>query len=196
MNVNIKSDKELVSLLIRGEESAFCDLYVRYKDRLFLFCYSLLKSEEEANDVVQEIFVNIWESRCFINPDLSFSSFLYTIAKNRILNYFRHAEIKENVITSLASQSQTYEDRIESDIVYEEYQEILLSAINKLPPQRKRIFNLSRIEHYTHKEIAEKLGISVYTVQEHISESLQFIKRYLAKHAGIEVGVWILFLFK
>lgn len=176
MRIREKTDIELVNLLTQDNEAAFSELYIRNKDKLYYFCLNLLKSKEDANDIVQEIFTRIWESRNFINPDLSFSSFLYTIARNRILNYFRSVDIDLKVKSILAQRDPVEEDIIESNLIYTEYQKILKGAIEALPPQRKKIFNMSREDNMTHKEIAAQLGISVNTVQEHISESLRFIK--------------------
>lgn len=145
--------------------------------------------KEEANDIVQEIFIRLWESRSFINPELSFSSFLYTMARNRILNYFRDIDIDEKVKQILSAQKITEEEAIDSKIIYTEYQMILQNAISQLPPQRQKIFNMSRIESMSHKEIAAELGISVNTVQEHISEALKFIKVYFSKHADISISL-------
>lgn len=189
MGIKEKTDTELAILLTLNDEAAFSELYVRYKDKLYYFCLHLLKSKEEASDIVQEIFIRIWESRNFINPDLSFSSFLYTMARNRILNYFRDIDIDEKVKEILATQKVTEEEAIDSKIIYTEYQVILQNAISQLPPQRRKIFNMSRIESMSHKEIAAELGISVNTVQEHISEALKFIKAYFSKHADMSISL-------
>lgn len=189
-----KTDTELVLLLTQDDEAAFSELYVRHKDKLRYFCLSLLKSGEEANDIVQEIFIRIWESRSFINPDLSFSSFLYTMARNRILNYFRDADIDMKVKQILALKNPTEENIIESDMIYAEYKNILHEAIETLSPQRKKIFNMSREENLSHKEIAAQLGISVNTVQEHISESLRSIKSYFLKHTDISLSLLMFFV--
>ena len=189
MGIKEKTDTELAILLTLNDEAAFSELYVRYKDKLYYFCLHLLKSKEEANDIVQEIFIRIWESRNFINSDLSFSSFLYTMARNRILNYFRDIDIDEKVKEILATQKVTEEEAIDSKIIYTEYQVILQNAISQLPPQRRKIFNMSRIESMSHKEIAAELGISVNTVQEHISEALKFIKAYFSKHADMSISL-------
>lgn len=189
MGIREKTDTELAILLIHDDEAAFSELYVRYKDKLYYFCLHLLKSQEEANDIVQEIFIRIWESRSFINPDLSFSSFLYTMARNRIMNYFRDMDIDIKVKEIIASQKITTEETAESQIIYTEYQEILRTAIEQLPTQRQRIFNMSRIENMSHKEIAAELNISVNTVQEHISEALKFIKIYFNKNADLTMSL-------
>lgn len=189
MKLREKTDIDLVTLLTKDDEAAFSELYIRYKDKLYYFCLYLLKSKEEANDIVQEIFIRIWESRSFINPDLSFSSFLYTMARNRIMNFFRDMDIDTKVKEIVASQKITVEETTESQIIYTEYQEILQAAIEQLPTQRKRIFNMSRIENMSHKEIAAELDISVNTVQEHISEALKFIKIYFNKNADFTMGI-------
>lgn len=193
MNTTGKTDTELIKLLIHSDEEAFSELYVRYKDKLSSFCLHLLKSKEETNDIVQEIFIRLWESRAFIDPELSFSSFLHTMARNRILNYFRDADIDEKAKEILAARKVAQEEAIDSHLIYTEYQKILQDAIDRLPPQRRKIFNMSRIESMSHKEIATELGISVNTVQEHISEALKFIKGYFGRHANISMTL-LLFL--
>lgn len=185
MTLRDKTDIELVTQLTQDDEAAFSELYIRYKDKLSYFCFYLLKSKEEANDIVQEIFIRIWESRSFINPELSFSAFLYTMARNRIMNYFRDIDIDTKVKEIFAARKITVEETTESQIIYTEYQEILQAAIDLLPTQRKRIFNMSRVENMPHKEIAAELGISINTVQEHISEALKFIKLYFNKNADL-----------
>ena len=185
MNLQKKADKELVILLINNDEQAFAELYIRYKKKLFAFCFTYLKSADEAEDIVQELFLFIWKSRAFLNPGLSFSSYLYAIARNRVLNYFRNVDIKLKVENILLTRTPQHEEIIESDLVYKEYLLLLKQLIAKLPPQRQRIFNLSREQHLTHKEIAKALKISPHTVQEHISESLRFIKKEFSKNSDL-----------
>ena len=170
---------KLVRLINKGDRNAFCELYIRFKDRLWSYCYSFLKSKQDTDDIIQDIFAYIWESRHLINAELSFSSFLYTITKNRILNHIRTTNIKTQVHNYL------------SQLEFQDFQQILLRAIDLLPPKRRQVFNLSRNENLSRKEIAEQLGISVYTVQEHISESLKFIKKYASKHADISLSLLV-----
>lgn len=192
MSYQTKSDKELAILLTGNDEQAFRELYFRYKDKLWHYAFSFLKSEEECNDIIQEIFIRFWELRTFIDPELSISSFLYTMTKNRILNYFRDMDVEMQVKKALALKLPVETDSTEAEVIYTEYQQILTDAIEQLPPQRKRIFNMSRIENKSHKEIAAQLGISVSTVQEHISESLRFIKTYFTKHTDLTLGIMML----
>lgn len=194
MNYHLKEDPELVRLLTEKDENAFCELYIRYKNRLNLFCIKYLKDEKLSEDIAHDIFVHLWESRQFINAEYSFSSYLFTIAKNRIINYFKHLEIeiisKQNI---LKIRDEQYAEHADIKLLEEEYEQLLEKSITSLPPVRQKVFRLSRREYKTHREIAEELGISVNTVQQHISESLKFIKKYISNQTGIELSLFILY---
>ena len=192
MKEPVITDKELVISLTRNEEEAFRELYIRYKDKIWLYCFRFLKSEEETDDIVQEVFIRLWELRSFIDPGLSFSSFIYTMTRNRVLNYFRDMDVERQAKKALSLKIPVEAETTESALIFSEYQQILSDAIEQLPAQRKKTFNMSRIENLSHKEIASRLGISVHTVQEHISESLRFIKGYFARHTDLTLGVMAL----
>lgn len=173
----------LVQLINKGDRNAFCELYIRYKEKLWSYCYSFLKSKPDTDDIIQDIFTYIWEFKHLINTELSFSSFLYTITKNRILNHIRATNIKTQVHHYLSQQEVKLGKQADAELEFKDFQQILLHAIELLPPKRRKVFNLSRNENLSRKDIADQLGISVYTVQEHISESLKFIKKYVSKHS-------------
>ena len=193
MKYTSKTDSDLVRLLSENESGAFEELYVRYKDRLLRYCVLLLKDQNESSDIVQEVFIQIWESRQFLNPDLSFSSLHFTMARNRILNYFKHIDVESKVREILLAKEK-YQDTPETAFLNSELQDVLLKAIENLPPQRKKIFNMSRIDGLSYKEIAFQLNISVSTVQEGISESLKSIRHYITKYSRNSLNL-ILFLF-
>lgn len=186
MEYRNKADKELVTLLSRDDHKAFEELYVRYKDKLLRYSLYLLKSESESSDIVQEVFIQLWESRYFLNPSLSFSSFLYTITRNRILNYFKHIDVEGKIREILLDKGDLHETP-ETNLLSTEFQQILTEAINHLSPQQKKIFNMSRLEGLSYKEIAALTNISVYTVQEYISDSLRNIRHYVAHYSGLSI---------
>lgn len=186
---NSLSDQSIIAALAQGSEQAFKEIYFRYKDKLWYYCFSFLKSEEDANDMVQDIFIRIWELRSSLNPERSFSSFIYTITRNRILNYFRDISVEQQVKKALSLKAPTDIETIESDLIFSDYQQLLKDAIEQLSPQRKKVFNMSRFDNLSHKEIAARLSISEYTVQEHISGSLHFIKDYVLRHTGLTISI-------
>lgn len=174
----------LVVRLINGDEDAFCELYAAYKNRLLYFAMKFVKSREFAEDIFQDAFTVVWQGRRFINPDASFSAYLHSIVRNRILNLIRDME-KENALKEqLLIQAVDYTDNTKDTVLADDLAVLVQRALSSLTPRQREIFELSREAQLSHKEIASHLGISVYTVQEHISVSLQTIRTYLAKYGG------------
>ncbi|WP_299092268.1 RNA polymerase sigma-70 factor [Bacteroides sp. MSB163] len=183
---NFSEERSLILRLIEGDEDAFCELYATYKNRLIYFAIRFLKSREYAEDVFQDAFTVVWQSRRFINPDASFSSYLYTIMRNRILNQLRNAANEEKLKESILSQALDYTEDTKREVMLNDLKSLISHALQQLTPRQREIFEMSREAQLSHKEIADKLGISVNTVQEHISTSLKLIRTYLIKYSGSE----------
>ena len=183
---NFSEERSLILRLIGGDEDAFCELYATYKNRLISFAMRFLKSREYAEDVFQDAFTVVWQSRRFINPDASFSSYLYTIMRNRILNQLRNAANEEKLKESILSQALDYTEDTKREVMLNDLKSLISHALQQLTPRQREIFEMSREAQLSHKEIADKLGISINTVQEHISTSLKLIRTYLIKYSGSE----------
>ena len=181
-------DSILVQRLSTGDEEAFCALYARYWKKLCNFCCRFIGSYDLAENYAQDIFLKIWESRELLDPDKSFSSFLYTIAKNKALNYLRHVSRSESLQREFMQGyfgKQGYEPECSVKLQEKDYLGLLQNALLRLSPRQRQVFMMSRDRNLSHNEIAEKLGLSVYTVQEYMSDSLKSIKDYLSKHSDI-----------
>jgi RNA polymerase sigma-70 factor (ECF subfamily) len=179
------SERDLVIRLTRDDESAFCELYSLYKHRLAYFTMKFLKSAQFAEDIYQDAFTAVWESRRFINPDMPFSSYLYTIVRNRVLNVLRDMDSENRLKEHILSQAVDYSDDTTENITKSDLENILLQATTKLTARQQEVFELSRNKGLSHKEIAEYLNISVPTVQEHLSLALKTVHNYLTKYYGI-----------
>lgn len=190
----LNDERALVLRLIGGDEDAFCELYAAYKNRLIYFAMRFLKSREYAEDVFQDAFTVVWQSRRFIDPDASFSSYLYTIIRNRLLNQLRDAANEEKLKESILSQALDYTDDTKREVMLNDLKFIISRALEQLTPRQREIFEMSREAQLSHKEIAGELGISVNTVQEHISSSLKIIRTYFIKYSGSEYTDIILLL--
>jgi RNA polymerase sigma-70 factor (ECF subfamily) len=186
-------ERELIIRLIDDDEKAFCELYADYKEKLVFFAMQYLKSREYAEDIFQDAFTVIWQSRKFLNPDASFSSFLYTIVKNRVLNQLREIDKFEEIKHEILINAVDYSDDTEKTIVSNDLYSIIQKALLQLTPRQRQIFDLSRTEHLSHKEIANRLGISVNTVQDSISISLKKIRVFL-KDNSIQSADMVLLL--
>lgn len=176
-------ERSLVLRLIEGEEDAFCELYAAYKNRLIYFAMRFLKSREYAEDIFQDAFTIVWQRRRFINPDASFSAYLYTIVRNRILNQLRDLSYQDKLREQILSQAVNYTNETRDEIIANDLRQFISCALQQLTPRQREIFEMSREQQMSHREIAEVLGISVNTVQESISISLKTLRAYLEKNS-------------
>ena len=134
------------------------------------------------------------DERALVLRDASFSSYLYTIIRNRLLNQLRDAANEEKLKESILSQALDYTDDTKREVMLNDLKFIISRALEQLTPRQREIFEMSREAQLSHKEIAGELGISVNTVQEHISSSLKIIRTYLIKYSGSEYTDIILLL--
>lgn len=180
---SLSNERDLVIRLINGDEKAFCELYAIYKDRLFYFALKFVKSREFAEDIFQDVFTTIWKTRRFIDPNASFSSYLYTIVKNRVLNQLRDQTKEQQIKDKILSQAIDYTDSTVDHILSNDLKELIKHAVEQLTPKQRKIFEMSREGLMSHQEIADTLNISVNTVQQHISSSLKTIRSFLIKYS-------------
>lgn len=169
-------EKLLIRRLKEGDKEAFSLLYKQYWERIYAFGRLYLDRNERAEDVVQEVFVKIWESREFLREEENFKGLLFIITRNLIFNQYRK-NVNEDFykMTVLAAMEASYS--VEEEIEAGDLREYIDLLIRDLPPKRREIFDLSRKEHKTYKEIAALLQISEKTVENQISEALKYLKR-------------------
>ena len=130
----------------------------------------------------------------FINPDASFSSYLYTIVRNRILNQLRDLENQTKLKEQILEQAVDYSNDTNNSILANDLRGLIARAMQQLTARQREIFEMSRRQDMSHREIAEALGISVYTVQEHISTSLRILRTHLEKHSVVGVDLVLLLI--
>lgn len=151
-------------------------IYRQYWSRLYIYAFNVLKEREICEDIVQEIFIDLWRNRDNLRiSDLN--SYLYQSVKYQIFNHFRKSKYKKQLLMKFESASKQYE----IDELYEkkELKTNVINLISKLPRQRRIIFQMSRYEELSNKEISESLNISLQTVKNQISASLKFIRKSL-----------------
>lgn len=172
--VKLINESLLVKNLSRGNLLAFNTLYKEYSGRLYRFALGYLKSEEEAEELVQEVFTKIWEKRADLKEELSFKSFLFTIAFNNIRKHFRTKAHLEDYFKS--EQVIDLDLHTSQQVNYDFLYQYLIKLVDQIPKRRKEIFIKSRIEGLTIKEIAEEFKISHKTVENQLTEALKFIR--------------------
>lgn len=170
-------EREAISLLRQGSDEAFTTLYNQYWRQVYNFSRLYLVSSDAAREVVQEVFLKVWEMREFVREDEPFKGLLFIITRNLVFNQHRKS-VNENFykVTVLAALEKSYED-VEQEIEAKNLGEYIDMLIEELPPRRREIFILSRKEHKSYKEIAALLNISEKTVENQIGEALKFLKK-------------------
>ena len=187
--LTVSDTEQIICRLKNEDKSALDDLFSYYYPRLYHFSKSILKLENEIDDILQEVFVKIWLNRQRIGNPVTFNAYIFTITKNEVLNLIRN-----NL------RDQTFRDQLFQYAVAEEFQnsvplefEEIKNGIDKivagLPEKRHQVFILSRTEGLSNKEIAQQLNISEKTVEDHITHAIKQIKSSM-KEMGIISLLW------
>jgi RNA polymerase sigma-70 factor (ECF subfamily) len=187
----MKNESALVKELTNGNLLAFNTLFREYSSRLYRFAFGYLKSKDEAEELVQEVFTVIWEKRRDLKEELSFRSYLFTISFNIIRKHFRtRAQLSKYLKSGLVDD---LDMQTSQKISYDSLYQYITDLVNQLPERRKIIFIKSRFEGLSIKEIAKELEISHKTVENQLSEALKFIRSNL-NHESIAL-ILLFFLF-
>lgn len=172
----IMTERELITSLKMGDEDAFTALYKIYWPKVHNFSRLYLTSVSEVEEIVQEVFVKVWEARLFLKEDESFKGLLFIITRNIIFNQFRKS-FNENAYKTTVLNSANTEYDIENEMEASDLQAYITTLISELPPRQKEIFKMSREQHLSYKEISLRLNISEKTVERHINEALKYLRR-------------------
>lgn len=191
--VNLYQDKDLIVKLKSGSSRAFQILFEKYSQRIYQFSLSYLKNKQEAEEIVQEVFFNVWKVREELMAERSFESYLFTIAKNAILNTIRKSGYQKAYVEYVKLHPGK-NILLEEELDFKELDQAFRRAIEKLPPRRQEVFRLSRERNLTHAEIAQEMGISVKTVENQITSAFSDIKKELLSYGFSGIIFFELFL--
>lgn len=172
------NEKELLSLLAQGDHFAFERLFFAHKDKLYSFLFHLTGSGALAQDVLQDVFLKIWLKREDCASIANFSSYLFRAARNQAINGLKRNGRTFLLIAELSQEPANTVDT-ENPILARELKMLLRRAIDSLPTQQRKVFELSRNEGFKYEEIAEKLGISTSTVRNHMIQALKKIREHI-----------------
>lgn len=170
------SDLDLFALLKKGNKDSYEEIYNRYKILIYLHAYKMLQDEEEAKDMVQELFANLWSQRAELKIESSLSGYLYKAVRNRVLDRIARAKVEQRYIESLQNFAQTQTYFTDHLVREKELKALIEKEIATLPTKMRLVFELSRKEHLSHREIADKLQISEATVKKQINNALKVLR--------------------
>ncbi len=175
---SLPTDKALVEQIKDHDEEAFEKLFRRYYSGLHRFLWGYVKNNQIAEDLVQEVFVRVWENRGTLNPNEKIKTYIYKVGRNLAIDHSRHKKVvreweeEKKALHSVPVLEKKIDDRLHKKFMLTEVKK----AIEDLPEKRRLVFILSRYEGMTYKEIAEKLDISVNTVDTQICRALKTLR--------------------
>lgn len=180
-----KTDKQNLFLLQQGNEVAFEAIYWEFSAWVYNFFRALLADKSRVEDLTQTVFLKIWERRADINPDENFEAYVFAIARNLVSKETERRLLTEHLLASIQERQEEMDRTTEENIETNSLREYIDKLIEQLPETRRKIFQMSRVQRLSNKEIAGKLSISVKTVETQIYRSLSFLKRKLEENKNL-----------
>lgn len=179
------SDADLIKLISSGDHTAFSEIYERYWGVLFIHAMKMLRDEDEVKDLLQELFTGLWSKSAGLQFQTSVSAYLYAATRNKVFNLIAHQKVKRNYSEQISKFIQQGEFITDEQVRLNELKRIIESEVALLPEKMREIFEMSRTQQLSHKEIAEKLGISDKTVRKQINNALKILKSKLNISTGL-----------
>ncbi|QIL38627.1 RNA polymerase sigma-70 factor [Pedobacter sp. HDW13] len=169
-----------------GCRIAFTKLYVFYLPKLYQYvCPFVHYSKEDTEEILHDMFMKIWERKEDLSTIKSFNSYLYTMARNKLVNVHEHSKVRQKAIDYIFHHRDLVANNTDDNFIYAQYNEIIQRAINALPPKRKHVFEMSIREELSQDEIAARLNISKSMVKKQLYAATKYLKEYLKIHADL-----------
>jgi RNA polymerase sigma-70 factor (ECF subfamily) len=175
--INLNTDANLIRMLRQGRHEAFEKLFMRYGQKIFIFSLSYLKSEADAGEVVQEVFLKVWDKRLSLRDDASFQSYLFTIAYNSIKKSFNKKAKEDRFKLELADALDSGQSAVDYENNYQLVTEKLALFIDEMPEKRKEIFIQRKKQGKPVRQIAAEMELSVKTIENQITEAMKYLKK-------------------
>ena len=188
------NEREYFARVAHGDESAFSEILCHYGSRIHPFIIRITRSEEVTEEIVQDVFVSLWKSREKLKEVDNYSSYIFTIAANKVFNYLKSKARREKHLKELANGKADFTNNTQEAIELHETRELIGQLLRQLPPQKKLIYKLTREEGLSHDEIAKQLHISKNTVKNHLVETLKFLRENLQRFQGVSILLLLIIL--
>lgn len=181
----LHNEKDLINLVAKGNGPAFSQLFERYQDKVYKTAFFYLKSEAAAEEVVQEVFIKIWQKKQSLQDVTYFTSWLLKLTKHHIIDHLRKIARESAILEKLGQQGQPSDNTTDFRARHYQYQLLLQQALSNLSPKQKDVYKLVKEQGLSYEEAGEQMGLSPLTVKTHVARALQSIREFLQKHGEI-----------
>lgn len=184
-NENFLDDRELLLKVAKGDQMAFRIIYDRYRKKIFSIAYQILKSDDLAEEVMQETMLKLWQVAGNLNEDTFLESYLRTLTRNRSFNVLRRQVLEAKAALERGRDWKEAHNETEEQILLEDTGKVLQHAISLLPAQQKLVYQLCQQQGLKYEEAATQLNLSPLTVQSYMKLALRFLRNYVRTHTDI-----------
>ncbi len=193
-NSRLPDEPEVIAMLKQGSEAALHLIYNRFYDRIFFLAMKFLRSTESAEEIVQDVFMKLWEKREEIDEERPVEAWLYTVTRNRVINQLRKVAREKTCfsVRDVLPEASDMDKTADRKVLNGEIENLLHKALKQLPEKQREVYRLARLEGYSRNEIAEHLQISALTVKTHMARALLSVRNFLERE-GVVTGYIILF---
>lgn len=182
--------KNIVDRVAASDPLAFRELFELYAGKVHTFAFKLTHAEITAEEIVQEVFIKVWMHRQELSAIEYFPSYLYTITRNHAFNVLKRLAREATAKHRLERELQKTHEETEEAVIYQDYQRLLDTVIDRLPPKQRQVYSLCHQQGLKYEEAAHRLNISRLTVKTHMQQALRTIKT----HFSSAIGLWLLSL--
>ena len=185
--------EEEFMLVDKSIDLDFKDFFISHKDKVYKYAYMHFRDGDLASDIVQEAFSKIWAKWDQIDANQNYTSYLYSTTRNLVFDELRKQQVRlqYSALQQLGVEAQ--DNSNEEKVAYKDLEKLYYEAISKLPKSRMEVYSLSKEEFLNNSEIADRLGISVNTVREHIVKGNKFVRAYILQRMSLSLALIIFF---
>lgn len=187
---DLAGEQQLLQQIAKGDESAFKVIFETYRARVLTFVVNFIHSTADAEEIVQDTFLNLWQNKEKLIDVEHPRNYIYTIVRNKTLRYLSNVARDEKMLKIVWANMQVEVNPIEEGLLMRESSELIDRALAMLPEQKQKIFRMCREEGMSHQEIAIKIGLSKSRVKNIMVEALKFIKIFLVQNSVILILIW------
>lgn len=184
----------LLARLRTGSADAFTQLYFAYCEQMYGNIFKMVKDKQVAEEIVQDIFTQVWQKRDTLQFNQGFAGYLYRMGQNRVCDFYRKLQRDRQLLEKFKVTVIERYEPIEEALYYRESNALLLQALESLSPQQKKVYSLCKIEGWSYKQAARQLGISPFTVKEYLSTASKAVRNYLNNHFDTALGSTLLIM--
>ncbi len=185
----LEDEQQLIQQAAQGDMQSYALIYRHYLPKLYKYLYEMIRSKEDTEEILQDIFLKLWEKRADLVNIISLNGYLFRIARNRLMNLYDHQKVQRKAKDYFEKQTKDYPNTTENNYVYKQYDEAVQVALRTMPQKRRQVFEMHFYQELSYEQIAQALNISKSMVKKHIYAANNYMKEYLKLNAGLQIAI-------